>query len=65
MTVPLAANIHCLGCFFGVVHAVCFLFLLRHFGHFLLRHFSHRNISVICLTVVLKLTVVVFISLYF
>jgi len=32
---------------------------LRHFGHFL------RDISVICLTVVWKLTVTVFISLYF
>jgi len=35
-------------------------FSLRHFGHFLLIHFSHRDISVICLTVVSKLAVAVF-----
>jgi len=40
-------------------------FLLRHFGHFLLRHCGHWNISVVCLTVVSKLAVTVFISLYF
>jgi len=39
------------------------IFSLRHFGHFLLRHFGHWNISV--LTVVLKPTIAVFISLYF
>ena len=42
-----------------------FFFALRHFDHFLLRHFGHWNISVICLTVVLKLTVTVFLSLHF
>ena len=42
----------------------CF-FSLKHFGHFLLRHFGYWNISVICLTVVWKLAVAVFISLYF
>jgi len=38
---------------------------LRHFGHFLWRHIGHGNISVICPIIVLKLTITVFISLYF
>jgi len=42
----------------------CF-FSLKHFVHFFLRHFDHWDIPVICLTVVLKLVLKVFISLYF
>jgi len=38
---------------------------LTHFGHFLLIRFGHWNISVICLTVVSKVAVAVFINLYF
>jgi len=38
-------------------------FLAETFGHFLLGHFGHWNI--ICLTVVSKLPVIMFISLYF
>ena len=41
------------------------IFPLKHFGHFLLRHFGHWNISVICLTVVLKLTITVFLAYIF
>jgi len=40
-------------------------FSLKHFGHFLLRHFGHWYISVICLTVVLKLTITVFLAYIF
>jgi len=40
-------------------------FSLRYFMHFLLRHFVHWNISTICFTVVLKLTITMFINLYF
>jgi len=40
-------------------------FFAETFRSFLLRHFGHWNISVICLTVVLKLTITVFFSLYF
>jgi len=46
-----------------VLHTV--FFSLRHFGHFLLRYFGHWNISVICLTVVLKLAVTKFFNLCF
>ena len=38
---------------------------LKHFGHFLQRHFCHWNVSIIYLTVVSKLPITVFISLYF
>ena len=41
-----------------------FFFSLRHFGLFLLIHFGHSNISVICLTVVLKPAATVLYSLY-
>jgi len=40
-------------------------FLLKHFSHFLLRNFGHWNISVICLTVVLKLSITVFLAYIF
>jgi len=40
-------------------------FFAETFRSFLLTHFGHWNISVICLTVVLKLTITVFFSLYF
>ena len=40
-------------------------FSLRHFGHCVLRHFCHWNISLICLTTVLKRAVKVFSNLYF
>jgi len=36
-----------------------------YFCRFLLRHFGHWKISVICLTVVLKLTITLFFSMYF
>jgi len=39
-----------------------FFFFAETFRSFLLRHFGHWNISVICLTVVLKLAVTVFFS---
>ena len=42
--------------------AIRFFFSLKHFGHFLLRHFGHWNVSVICLTVVLKLAITVLFS---
>jgi len=42
----------------------CFFFA-ETFRSFLLRHFGHLNILVICLTVVSKLTITVFFSLYF
>ena len=35
---------------------------LKHFGRVFLIHFGHRNISVVCLAVVLKLTVTVFLA---
>jgi len=41
------------------------VFFAETFRHFLLRQIGHWNISVICLTVVVKLTVTVFISLCF
>ena len=44
---------------------ICFFFSLKHVGHSLLRHFGLWNISVICVTVVLKLAITVFFSLYF
>ena len=40
------------------------VFMLRHFGHFLLKSFGQWNISVICLTLVLKLAITVFFSPY-
>jgi len=47
----------------------CTIYMVRmlirwHLGYFLLRHIGHWNISVICLTVVPKLAITVFISLY-
>ena len=39
-----------------------FFFSLKHFGNFLLRHFGHWNVSIICLTVVLKLAITVLFS---
>jgi len=47
-----------------VIHGCC-SFSRRHLGHFLLRHSGHWDILVICLTVVSKLAVIVFIGLYF
>jgi len=40
-------------------------FLLRHFCDFLMWQFGHWNVSVICPTVVLKLAITAFFSLYF
>ena len=42
-----------------------FFFSLKHFGHFQPRHFGHWNISVICLTFVLKLAIKVFFTFSF
>jgi len=49
----------------GLLSSHTLFFSLRHLGHFLQRHFGHWNVSVIFLTVVSKIAVTVFISLYF
>jgi len=53
-------------CFHTAGWSFCiWVFFAETFRSFLLRHFGHWNISVTCLTVVLKLAITVFFSLYF